>query len=297
MDSPTVKARLRLAIILTSLILCAEAIGGVLANSLALLSDAAHMFTDVFSLSLSWFALKIADRPSTQTKTYGYHRLETFAALINGGLLFLMAGGILYEAVQRMMTPKPVDTGLMMIIAAIGLITNLGVIYFLREPAKNTQDLNIKSALYHVFGDTLASIGVILGGVVMLWTGWYILDAILGAAIAGLLLWGAKSIFGDAVHILLEGVPKDISIPEVEKELNAIPEIKSVHELHIWCICSNVYALSTHLLINDQKVNQAGGILDTVQDMLREKFNITHSTIQFESSPCQEENGVCEIKH
>ncbi|NIQ02418.1 MAG: cation diffusion facilitator family transporter, partial [Nitrospinaceae bacterium] len=198
---------------------------------------------------------------------------------------------------QRMMTPKPVDTGLMMIIAAIGLITNLGVIYFLREPAKNTQDLNIKSALYHVFGDTLASIGVILGGVVMLWTGWYILDAILGAAIAGLLLWGAKSIFGDAVHILLEGVPKDISIPEVEKELNAIPEIKSVHELHIWCICSNVYALSTHLLINDQKVNQAGGILDTVQDMLREKFNITHSTIQFESSPCQEENGVCEIKH
>ena len=209
MESHAVQSRLKLAIFLTFLILCVEAAGGILANSLALLSDAAHMFADVFSLSLSWFALKIAARPSTRTKTYGYHRMEIFAAFSNGVLLILMAGGILYEAIGRFQDPAEVDSSMVMIVAAFGLAANLAVIFILKKPVKGSSDLNIKSAFYHVLGDTLASVGVLVGGIIMFFTGWYLVDAILGAVIAGLLVWTAKSILSEAAHILLEGVPKE----------------------------------------------------------------------------------------
>ena len=298
MESPEIRSRLTWAIFLTFTVLCVEVAGGILANSLALLSDAAHMFADVFALCLSWFALKIASRPSTLTKTYGYHRMEIFAAFLNGTLLLFMAGGILYEAVQRWQNPEQVQSGTVIIVAIIGLATNLGVIYFLKDPAHHSHDLNVKSALYHVLGDTVASVGVIIGGVVMHYTGWYVVDAVLGALIAVLLIWGARTILADSVHILLEGVPKGISLTEVEKELTAIPAIREIHELHIWCICSNIYALSMHALVNDQKVNQAESILSEIQERLRNKFNITHSTVQFESNPCQEPGEIlCGINH
>ncbi|MEE2986954.1 MAG: cation diffusion facilitator family transporter, partial [Nitrospinota bacterium] len=283
--------------ILTFFVFCLEGVGGILANSLALISDAAHMLTDVVSLSLAWFALKIAARPSTNDKTYGYHRMEIFAAFINGVLLALMACGILYEAVLRILEPEAVQSKLVIIIALMGLVTNLGVIYFLKHPYTETQDLNVKSAFYHVIGDTLASIGVLLGACVMLVTGWYIVDAILAVVIGGLLIWGAKSIIAEATHILLEGVPKGISVTEVKQELKSIPDIKDIHELHIWSICSNIYALSTHALVSDQKINQAESILSEARERLETKFNITHSTIQFESNPCHQAAELCGIRH
>ncbi|MFQ5451366.1 MAG: cation diffusion facilitator family transporter [Nitrospinaceae bacterium] len=297
MDTPVIQKRLALAIALTSFVMIAEIVGGIIANSLALLSDAAHMFGDVFSLGLTWFALAISQRPSTLTKTYGYHRMEIFAAFLNGISLILMAVWIFFEAIQRVQNPPEVRSQTVIIIAGIGLVANLWVVYFLRDPVRTTHDLNIKSAFFHVLGDTLASVGVIVGAGVMWATGWYLLDPVLAAAIAGLLLWGAKSILSDSVHILLEGVPRGISVTEVEKELTAIPAIKNVHELHIWSICSNIYALSTHALVNDQKVNQVESILIDVQSLLKKKFNITHSTIQFESSPCREVEVLCKIEH
>lgn len=297
MDSRSTRKRLTLAILLTFLVLVAEAVGGILAHSLALLSDAAHMFGDVFALCLSWFALKIASRPSTRTKTYGFHRMEIFAAFINGVLLVVMAGWIFYEAIERFQNPSAVNSQTVIVIASIGLITNLAVLYFLKDHALHSHDLNMKGAFFHVMGDTLASVGVIIGAVVMMATGWYVIDAILSAAIAVLLIWGARSILADSVHILLEGVPKGISVIEVEKELTAIPAIREIHELHIWSICSNIYALSAHALVNDQKVNQVESVLGEIQELLKTKFNITHSTVQFESSPCQKGEILCEMNH
>ncbi|GJL80087.1 MAG: cation transporter [Nitrospinaceae bacterium] len=297
MDSPAVRKRLTFAIILTFLVLCAEAIGGILANSLALISDAAHMFGDVFALCLSLFALKIAHSPSTNTKTFGLHRVEIFAAFINGVLLFLMAGWIVYESIERFQNPQAVDSLTVIIIATIGLATNCGVLYFFRDPAMHSHDLNMKSAFFHVLGDMLASIGVIVGAVTMMFTGWYIIDPVLSVGIALILVWGAKTVLADSLHILLEGVPKGICVAEVERELTAIPAIREIHELHIWSICSNIYALSTHALVNDQKVNQVESVLTEIQELLKNKFNITHSTVQFESRPCQEGEVLCEINH
>ena len=192
MGPGVIEKRLKWAILLTSLALVIEIIGGTLANSLALLSDAAHMFTDVMALSLSFFALKIAGKPSTDTKTFGYHRVEIFAAFLNGVLLLLMACGILYEAWQRALDPHAVDSQVLIIAASIGLAVNLCVLCFLREPASHNHDLNIKSAFYHVVGDSVASIGVIVGGTVMLYTQWYIVDTFIAVAIAIFLIWVAK---------------------------------------------------------------------------------------------------------
>ena len=296
---PTFEKRLKIALALVFFVLCIEVAGGILAQSLALLSDAAHMLTDAFALSLSLIALTIAAQPSDHTKTFGYHRLEILAALANGLLLLLMALGILWEAYRRFTSPQEVDSVLVIAVAVVGLATNLGVLYFLKDPVHHTHqhDLNLKGAFYHVIGDSLASIAVIAGGIGIWFTQWYALDSIIAALVALVLIWGAQSIIRDSFHILLEGVPKGISIHEVEKELTSIPEIKGIHELHVWSICSNIYALSTHALVNDQKVNQVELILKKVETLLREKFNITHSTVQFESSPCPAADAVCDIKH
>jgi cobalt-zinc-cadmium efflux system protein len=297
MDSHSNRKRLTFAIFLTFIVLVAEAVGGFLANSLALLSDAAHMFGDVFALSLSLFALKIAHRPFTNNKTFGLHRMEIFAAFINGILLFVMAGWIVYESIERFQNPQTVDSATVIVIAVIGLITNLGVLYFFQDPAMHSHDLNMKSAFYHVMADMIASVGVIIGAITMMVTGWYIVDPILSVAIAALLIWGARRILADSAHILLEGVPKGICVIEVKKELTAIPAVKEIHELHIWSICSNIYALSAHALVNDQKVNQAESVLTEIQELLKTKFNITHTTVQFESRPCQDGEVLCEISH
>ena len=297
MKSSEIKKRLQLAIVLTFTLLCAEVAGGLWAHSLALLSDAAHMFIDVFALCLSFFALVISELPTNSNKTYGYHRMEILAALINGIVLLIMAGGILLEAFERWQNPAEVNSTIVIWVAAFGLCANLGVIYFLTGPMNHGHDLNIRSAFYHVLGDTIASVGVVIGGIVMLYTGWYFVDSLLAATISLLLIWGAFKLISESVHILLEGVPKGVSIEEVEKELTSIPEIKNIHELHIWCICSNIYALSTHALINDQKVNQVESILEDIRSLLKKRFNITHSTVQFESSPCANQEIFCDIKH
>lgn len=299
MKSSTIQRRLKIALVLVLFVLCVEVAGGIMAHSLALLSDAAHMLTDAFALGLSLIALTVASQPSTHTKTFGYHRVEILAALANGILLLLMALGILWEAYHRYTNPQEVHSLIVISVAIVGLATNLGVLYFLKDPVHNSHnhDLNLKAAFYHVIGDSLASVAVILGGVAMWMTQWYALDSIIAAMVALILIWGAQTIIRDAFHILLEGVPKGINIQEVEKELTSIPAIKDIHELHVWSICSNIYALSTHALVNDQKVNQVEIILKDIESLLKDKFNITHSTIQFESNPCPAAGVVCDIKH
>ncbi len=276
-----------------------QVIGGVISNSLALIGDAAHMLTDSFSLGLSWLALKIAAQPSTSTKTYGYHRMEIFAAFINGLLLLAMALGIAWEAYERFQNPKEIQSLTVIWVALIGLTANLAVIYFLKDAAhaNHGQDLNVKGAFFHVLGDTLSSVAVILGALIMWFTNWFLLDSIIAISISLFLIYIAKKIIADSVHILLEGVPKGISLSEVKNELSSLPEIQDIHELHIWCICSNIYALSTHALIKAQKIHQAEKILKDAKNLLQKKFNITHSTIQFEIKPCGSSEVLCNMKH
>ena len=297
MDSPAIRNHLKVAAWLTFFVLCIEVVGGILANSLALLSDAAHMFTDVFSLTLSWFALKIAYLPTNEEKTYGYHRIEVLAAIINGLVLALMACGIFYEAIQRYQDPPTVNSGMVILVAALGLTTNLIVIYYLKDSFRHTHDLNLRGAFFHVLGDTIASVGVLIGSGVIWFTGWFVVDPLLAAGIALLLLWGAWNVLADALHILLEGVPKGVSIAEVKKELTALPAIRDIHELHVWSICSNIYALSTHALLHDNKVNQFESVLKDIKELLKSRFNITHSTIQFETRPCEKNDTLCDIRH
>ncbi|MDP7556993.1 MAG: cation diffusion facilitator family transporter [Nitrospinaceae bacterium] len=297
MDSHIVQKRLKLAVLLTFSILCVEVVGGILANSLALLSDAAHMLADVLSLCLSWFALKIARLPSNGEKTYGYHRIEILASVVNGLMLILMACGILYEALQRYQSPPSVNSEMVMVVAAIGLAANLIVIYYLKDPFQHTHDLNLKSAFFHVLGDLIASVGVLVGGGIIWLTGWNIVDPLLATGISLLLFLGAWNVLSEALHILLEGVPKGVSLSEVKRELQAIPAIQDIHELHIWCICSNIYALSTHALIHDSMANQFEKTLKEIKSLLADKFNIKHSTIQFETHPCEEDESLCDISH
>lgn len=205
--------KFKIAIALTAVTLVAEVAGGLWTNSLALLSDAAHVFLDLFALVLSLAAVQLAARPTSERHTFGFHRSEVFASFINGLTVFLMGIGILYEAWGRFAAPEPVKSGPMLVIAAIGLVMNLLAAKTLHSHSHD--DLNVKSAFLHVVGDAAASVGVIIGGIVMYYTGWYLLDALLSAAIGLLILAGAGRVLRDATHILMEGAPRGLDLAEV----------------------------------------------------------------------------------
>lgn len=290
-----IEGRFKAAIYATSAIFVVEAAGGIWANSLALLSDAAHVFMDVFSLALSFIALRVSALPSTDTKTYGYHRTEVFAAFINGATLFLIALGIFYKAWGRFIAPEPVNSKGMLLIAVLGFAVNLIIAIYLSKA--DSRDLNLRSAFLHIVGDTLSSAGVIAGGVVIFFTGWFIADSIVSAIIGGIIIYGASKVISESVHILLEGTPKDISMDEVVSAIKKIEGVEDVHELHIWCICSNVYALSSHVLINDLRISEGNRILSAIKDLLKEKFNISHTTIQFECEGCADRAVLHNLSH
>ncbi len=285
-----------IAVGLTSAILIAEVIGGILTNSLALLSDAAHVFADVFALVLSWVAVYLTTLPATNSRTYGYHRAEVFAAFINGVSLFAISCWIFYEAIHRIFSPEPVKSLLMLVIAGIGLIINLIVAFiFIKESHEN---LNVKSAFLHVIGDALSSAGVIVGGVIMTFTKWYLVDPIISFIIGLVIISGAIRVTREALHILLEGTPRNISLDEVSKEIKNLDFVKEVHDLHIWSIRSDYSALSAHVLVDAQSIRAMQNTLSDIGKMLKEKFGILHTTIQLE---CGESNCsdslLCNFSH
>jgi len=274
------QGKFRLAVVLTSAVLIAEVIGGILTNSLALLSDAAHVFADVFALALSWFAVYLSTLPASNRRTYGYHRVEVFAAFINGVSLVAISIWIFYEAFQRISDPEPVKSLQMLIIAIVGLVANLIVaLIFIRESHEN---LNVKSAFLHVIGDAMSSAGVIIGGIIMKITDWYLIDPILSFVIGFIILFGAIRINREALHILLEGTPRDIDIDNVSNEIKKLSFIKDIHDLHIWSIRSDYTALSAHVLVDAQSIRAMQNTLGSINAMLREKFGISHTTLQLE---------------
>lgn len=284
-----------IAIALTAVTLVAEVLGGFWTNSLALLSDAAHVFMDLFALVLSLAAIRLARFPATDTRTYGWHRAEIIASLINGSTLLLIAFGILHEAWGRMLHPEAVKSKEMFIIASIGLVMNLIAASRLHQHSHD--DLNVRSAFLHVVGDAIASVGVIIGGIIMLYTEWYVLDALVSVGIVLVIGFGAVRILREALHILLEGVPKHIDLEQVVTKMRAVEGVNDVHHLHVWSICSHISALSAHIDIDPEFRLRQGEIVGEIEEMLDHDFHITHSTLQGECSHCLTGPVIQQLKH
>lgn len=292
------KQTLRLAFFLTLLILVAEVTGGLLANSLALLSDAGHVLTDIFALGLAWFATAQAERPANARNTFGYHRVGILAALVNALTLILITGWILWEAVQRFQHPEPIQPLAMFLAASVGIGINLYIGFGLQKEQEN---LNVRAAMLHVFGDIAASIGVIVAGGIILLSGWNIADPVLSLGIALLIALGAWRIIRETTDILLESVPKDINLSALVRDMMRVPGIADIHDLHVWCITSNMSALSCHAQIDDLPPSQSTQILASLEHMLQEKYRIGHTTIQFESRAhegycCADDGLYCRLK-
>jgi len=286
---------LAFSIALTAFILVVETVGGFMTNSLALLSDAAHVLTDLVSLALALLAIFLSGFPATDTRTYGWHRTEVFAALINGITLIGISGAILYEAVTRFITPEPVKSVGMLVVAAFGLFANLLVVHKLK--GHDEHDLNMRSAFLHVLGDALISVGVIGGAVVIYFTGWYLIDPILSMVFSLVILKGASLVLYDAAHILLEGTPKGMSITDVVAEIKRTDHVQDVHRLHVWSICSNITALSAHVLIDSNYTGDRSKIVKDINCRLMSCYHINHTTLQLEKGECEYVGLVCDINH
>jgi cobalt-zinc-cadmium efflux system protein len=284
-----------IAIGLTAVTLVAELVGGFWTNSLALLSDAAHVFMDLFALALSLAAIQLARFPASDTRTYGWHRAEIFASLINGTTLLLIAFGILGEAWSRLIQPEAVKSKEMFVIATIGLVMNL--LAAGRLHGHSHDDLNVRSAFLHVIGDAIASVGVIFGGIVMLYTGWYVIDALVSMTIALIISWGAIRVLREAGHILLEGVPSHVDLKQLVASMKAVTGVSNVHHLHVWSICSHITALSAHIDVEPDYRLRQSEIIGNLEKLLGEEFHINHTTLQGECSKCSTGPVIQQLKH
>lgn len=272
------KGKLMGALALTAGFMVVEAVGGLLTGSLALLADAAHMLTDAGGLALALIAIRFAERPATPQKTYGYVRLEILAALLNAVVLLLVTIFILYEAVDRFLNPPPVLAGPMLAVALVGLAVNLGSMKLLA--AGSSESLNVRSAYFEVMSDMLGSLGVIVAALIVMFTGWRLADPIIGAGIGLFIVPRTWSLMKQAIHILMEGTPPEIDLVLLEGAIKEIPGVVSVHDLHVWTITSGLDSMSCHVVIAD--MTRARETLLQVNEAMKAKFNLTHTTIQIE---------------
>ncbi|MDD2367190.1 MAG: cation diffusion facilitator family transporter [Desulfuromonadaceae bacterium] len=290
-----ITGKLKIAIALTAITLVAEVAGGFWTNSLALMSDAAHVFLDLFALLLSLAAVKLSSIPPSGRHTFGFHRSEVFASFINGVTVFLMALAILYEAWGRFSSPEEVKSLQMLVIAVIGLVMNLLSAKALHSHSHD--DLNVKSAFLHVVGDAAASVGVIIGGIIMYYTGWFLLDSLISIGIGLLILVGAGRVLRESTHILMEGTPASLKLEDVAEAIQAVEGVGSVHHLNIWTVCSHILSLSVHIDVDSRNSANREDLLHTIEHMLDERFHITHTTIQMECASCANGPVIKDLNH
>jgi cobalt-zinc-cadmium efflux system protein len=272
------RKRLIIVLGLTSVFMVVEFVGGLLANSLALLADAGHMLNDVAALALTWFALWFARRPATPEKSYGYLRMEILVALINGATLIAIAAVIYWQAWLRFQQPPEVEGGLMLVVATGGLIVNIIGAVLLH--ASSAHNLNMRGAYLHVLGDLLGSVGAITAAILILATGWYVADPLISVLVATLILVGAWRLVRESVDILLEAVPRHIDLSTVHDAIMGVDGVEDVYDLHVWTVTSGFLAMSGHALIHDAQRHQA--ILDQIHELMHTRFGITHVTVQID---------------
>ena len=277
----------------TSFILVAEVVGGLLSNSLALLSDAGHVFADIIALSLSWYGVRQAERPASGRMTFGYHRVGVIIAVFNAISIFAIAAVVFYAAYRRLQQPPEVNSLLMLSVALVGLSVNLFVAFWLRRERQG--NLNVRSAFWHVLGDALASVGVIIGGVIMLLSGWFWVDPIISMFIGFIIVLAAWRILKEGLSVLLEATPKQVNITEMVNALNRMPGVKDVHDIHVWSISPELHAMSCHVLIDDLSTSQATGIRQKIEGVLRQQFHIEHTALQMECQQCSSNDILCTL--
>jgi len=280
---------LGIAILATSFIMAVEVAGGLLYNSLALLSDAWHMFTDLLSMLLCLLAGRMALKPPTVDKTFGYYRVEVLTALANGVTLVVVALYIFYQAFVRIISPYVVEVSGMLTVALIGLVANLVSMTFL---SKSIFNINIKSAFLHVAGDALSSVGVVVAAVIMFFTGWYIIDPIVSVIVGIAIVYGTGRMLREVVHILMEGTPSKIKVEAVVKTLKSVQTVVDVHDAHIWSITSYVHYLSAHVVVSRNGYEESGKVLNELKEKIRERHGIRHTTIQLETAGYEEVGEV-----
>ena len=284
--------RLALTLALAIIAMLVEGVGGFLSNSLALLSDAGHMLADAGAIALSLFALRVAIRPADARRTYGYYRLEILAALFNGALLIAIAAGIAIEAYQRLLHPEPVQVSLVVVLAIVGVVLNaIGMWLTHTGPGAS---LNLRSTFLHLAGDLLNSVGVLASAALIALTGRLAIDAVVSFLIAATIVWSAVRLCREAVDVLLEGVPAHLEVSDIGAALGKVPGVAAVHDLHVWTITSGLVALSCHIVVvcDGPGCRSHDQILTDAKAALKARFQIEHTTIQFESDSFRHDEVV-----
>lgn len=288
-SNPGTRRAMVLAFLLTAGFMAAELVGGILANSLALIADAGHMVSDAAALGLGLFAMWIAARPHTERRTFGFHRAEILAALVNGSLLVGIALFITYQAIGRLRDVQDVASGPVLVIAALGLVVNLFALHILGGHSHG--NLNVRGAFLHVISDALGSIGVLISGVVIRFTGWMPIDAVVSLFIATLILVSGWRLVRETISVLLESSPRHLDTDALRRDLTAIEGVRDVHDLHVWTVTSGFVSLSAHAEVESSDI--ADEVLRNATVLLRERYGIRHVTIQPETSRIHDELEHC----
>ena len=285
--------KLKLAFLLTLVILAVEFTGALLSKSMALYSESGHVLVDASSLFLAWFAQIQVRKSPSEKNTYGYHRIGILAALLNSLLLLILSAILIYESYLRLMHPEKINSHIMIIFPLISLIIN-GFIGFKIHGGMH-HNLNLKSSFFHILGDSLVSLSIIAGGIIIYLMGYYYIDSIISLMISPLLALGAFSVINETINILLEGVPKEIDFTQVKEEILKTPGVKNVHDLHIWSMSKSFKLMSAHVLVEPTVVKSSDicCIINNIQDVMEEKFKINHTVIQPELSACDMTNSFC----
>ncbi len=285
--------RLALSLVLTAAFVVVEIIAGIFGNSLALLTDAAHNFTDVIALGLSWYALKIATRPAHAGKTFGYHRVGILVALVNSTTLVLIALGIFYEAYHRFITPPEVNSTILIGVGTLAFIINAVTAWMVKEGSEH--DLNLRSAFLHLMGDVLSTLGAVVAGVIIAFTNWNWLDPLVSVLIGVFILWNAWGILRQSIHILLESTPESVDLNTMVESLLKVEGVRGVHDLHVWSINESLRALSAHIVTEDVSISKGTRLQQRLNEMLAHEYNIQHSTLQLECVNCEPAPLFCAI--
>jgi cobalt-zinc-cadmium efflux system protein len=285
--------RLALSLGITLAFVVIEILAGIFANSLALLTDAAHNFTDVLALALTWWALWVTTKPAHAGKTFGYHRAGILVALVNSTTLALIALGIFYEAYKRFVAPTAVQADILIGVGAAAIIVNLVTALLVRRGAEH--DLNLKSAFLHLMGDVLSTVGAVVAGILILFTGLNWIDPLVSVFIGLLILWNAWGILRESVDILMESTPNDIDLHKLVEDVMGVDGVSGVHDLHVWSISQGLRTLSAHVVTDDVTISAGARIQAAVSQLLGQEYGINHATLQLECAGCVPADLYCDI--
>jgi cobalt-zinc-cadmium efflux system protein len=269
----------------------AELVFGLLANSLALVANSIHDFSDAVALTLSYFGFRLSERAPNRRRTFGYRKVRILTAFLNAGVLVALSVLVIRSAILRIVKPEPVQAPTLILMAIVGLVVNGVAVLLLR---RDRESLVIRAAMWHLLDDFLGFIAVLVGGIIIRFTGWYAIDPILSLVVSGLVIWGAWSVFRESASILIDSTPHDVSFDTVRRFiLDFAPEITGVHDLHIWTIGEGERALMAHLKVEDSQVSSFQPMLSKLESALRDNFGLNHVTLELEGDVCKSGDNVC----